>query len=294
MKTVLALTAGLAVTAALAASPAAAATPFSFTTGAPDGKLGALSRPADRSHVQTETADDFILGSETRLTTATFTGLLAPGAKVTDIKDVEIEFYHLFPGDSANRTPGVTTRVNSPGDREIEAATRDAADGSLSFSAAVVNPTFTAANSVVDGIHGGDATTEFTGGEGPVTGQEVTFTVTFDKSVLLDPAHLFFRPEVEMGDGSNFLWLSAPKAAPVPGTPSATDLQAWIRNDNLAPDWVRIGTDVTHQAPVNMSFSLGGVAGVPEPAAWALMLAGFGMTGSVVRRNRRAPRATAA
>jgi hypothetical protein len=72
---------------------------------------------------------------------------------------------------------------------------------------------------------------------------------------LLPTDHYFFRPEVGSSSG-NFLWLSAP------GPPLFTgDLQSWIRNDNLAPDWSRIGTDITHQGPFNASFSLSGVTG---------------------------------
>jgi hypothetical protein len=49
-------------------------------------------------------------------------------------------------------------------------------------------------------------------------------------------------------------------------------LQAWIRNSNLAPDWLRIGTDIIDGAPTpptfNMAFSLTGEtvpgAGNPE------------------------------
>jgi hypothetical protein len=69
-------------------------------------------------------------------------------------------------------------------------------------------------------------------------------------------------PEAQLSSG-NFLWLSAV------GPPNFTgDLQTWIRNDNLAPDWERIGTDVTGQGPFNASFSLTGVA-VPGPIAGA-------------------------
>jgi hypothetical protein len=46
-----------------------------------------------------------------------------------------------------------------------------------------------------------------------------------------------------------------------PGTPfpaGFTDLQSWIRNAKLKPDWSRIGTDITHQGPFNAAFSLAG------------------------------------
>jgi len=275
------------MSAAFAAAPAGAVTAFHFSTGAPDGKLGALSQPANDRHLQTETADDFVLGSRTRLTGATFTGLLANGAKLSDIKDVEIEIYHVFPGDSKQPPSGlVTTRQNSPGDHEIAGATRDAGDGSLSFTAQTLNSEFGVGNTVSN-VRGKP---EFTGGDGAASGQEVQFDVAFDDPLVLGPDHLFFRPEVELTDGS-FFWLSAPRPIGEDGTPfpaGTTDLQAWIRNDRLAPDWVRIGTDVTHQGPFNMAFSLDGVAGVPEPSSWALMIGGCGLAGATLRRERRA------
>ncbi|TMK79894.1 MAG: PEP-CTERM sorting domain-containing protein, partial [Actinobacteria bacterium] len=92
----------------------------------------------------------------------------------------------------------------------------------------------------------------------------VTFTVPVD----LPADHYFFRPEALLSSG-NFLWLSAPKP------PGATDLQSWTRNDNLAPDWLRIGTDITHQGPFNAAFSLTGT--VPAPST--LLLLAFGITG---------------
>jgi len=62
--------------------------------------------------------------------------------------------------------------------------------------------------------------------------------------------------------------LSAPKVIPAP-----KDLQAWIRNSNLAPDWLRIGTDIVGGATAptfNMTFSLAGEtvheAGTPGAA----------------------------
>ena len=66
---------------------------------------------------------------------------------------------------------------------------------------------------------------------------------------------------------------------PATGTPFAPDLQSWIRNDNLAPDWLRAGTDVVGGSPAptfNAAFSLAGETAtvIPEPAGLALVLAG--------------------
>jgi hypothetical protein len=181
--------------------------------------------------------------------------LLTPGASVANINRVEVEIYHVFPVDSdTNRTPAVVTRTNSPSDVEIDDATRDSLDNSLSANPIVVNATFSVLNSVVNNIN--PSPNQLTGGEGPVMGgTEVSITVTFDPPILLPDDHYFFRPEVGLSSG-NFLWLSAL------GPPLFTgDLQSWIRNDNLAPDWSRIGTDITGQGPFNASFSLSGVTG---------------------------------
>jgi len=250
---------GLTLIALFPLAPRASADSFFstfFSTGNPDGKIGTLSRPASAGLVQTETADDFILSQSMVINQATFTGLLPMGASLASIDIVEIEIYHVFPADSANPPSGnVPTRDNSPADVEINSATRDSSDSSLSFSPTLVSP-FTVMNSVVTGIN--KSLMPFTGGEGPVTGTEVMITVTFNPPIALPADHYFFRPEVGLSSG-NFLWLSAPKPIVAPGTPFVGDLQSWIRNDNLAPDWLRIGTDITHQGPFNASFSLSGV-----------------------------------
>jgi hypothetical protein len=244
----------LSLSALLLLSPQASAADFSFSTGSPDGRIGTLSRPASAG-LQTETADDFILNECVLINEATFTGLLPMGAQLSSITDVEVEIYHVFPADSdTTRTPGVPTRQNSPSDVEIDDATRDSLDGSLTADPMMLSPNFAVSNSVVNGINGANPFTP-PGGEGSVTGVEVTITVTFDPPILLPADHYFFRPEVGSSSG-NFLWLSAP------GPPLFTgDLQSWIRNDNLFPDWLRIGTDITHQGPFNASFSLSGVTG---------------------------------
>ena len=84
----------------------ASAAPFSFSTGNPDGKMATLSRPSSPGKIQTETADDFIIVSNTTLISeATFTGLIPSGMPPGSARNVEIEIYHVFPDASdTNRT----------------------------------------------------------------------------------------------------------------------------------------------------------------------------------------------
>jgi hypothetical protein len=271
----------IAATGLLAISLASRPTfadPFSFSTGTPDGLIGTLSRPTSPGKIQTETADDFTLAQLTTLNQATFYGLIPTGAPLSSITRVEIEFYHLFPLDSVNPPSGnVPVRAGSPADVEIDSATRDSLDGSLSFGASLVNPNFSVANSVINGIH--PLPGVFTGGEGPQAGEEVLVTVNFTNPVTLPADQYFFRAEAELSSG-DFLALSAPKPLPAPG-----DLQSWIRNDDLAPDWLRIGTDITDQGPFNVAFSLSGVT-VSEPAGLALLGAGLAALGLIRRRAR--------
>ena len=91
-----------------------------FSTGSPDGKIATLSRTASTGKLETETADDFVLGEPALVTNATFTGLLVGGATTANINDVEIELYHVFPIDSTFPPDGrVLTRTNSPQRRSI-------------------------------------------------------------------------------------------------------------------------------------------------------------------------------
>jgi hypothetical protein len=225
----------------------------------------------------------------TIINSATFTGLLPLGTPLSDVSRVEIELYHVFPIDSTNPPDGrVLTRMNSPSDNNFDA--RDSnVSGQLSFTTTLLNPTFHALNSVVNGIN--PIPNQFTGGVGPVTGEEVQFDVTFTTPFIVGADHIFFRPEVGLTSG-DFLWLSAPK--PISGagtTPFLPDLQSWIRTDGpgaLAPDWERIGTDVTHQGPFNASFSLTGQT-IPEPNSVVLLASAILGLG-VIRRCRRSQR----
>ena len=237
------LAAGLCIVAAQAGS-------FSFSTGSPNGGIATASRLPSAGKIQIETADDFILTENTIIQQATFTGLLPSGASLSSISEVEVEFYHVFPVDSANPPSGdVPTRVNSPSDVDISAAASDSVSGTLTFTSSLVSPTFTASNSVLNGIN--PMPPQTTGGEGPVMGEEVLITVTFNPPITLPAGHYFFRPAVLLSSG-DFFWLST--AFPL----FTGDLQTWIRNETLAPDWLRIGTDITLQGPFNAAFTLSG------------------------------------
>jgi hypothetical protein len=258
---------------ALFASHAFADTIFSFTTGAPDGRLGAASRPAPSPEI--ESADDFFTTANlTILKSATFVGLLPVGAAISD---VTVELYRVFPNDSVNPPDGrVPTRVNSPSDNAL--ATRDSAvAGQLTFSTSDLGP-FTAANSILNGIN--PIPGVLTGGEGSVSGREVQFNVTFTSPFLLPADHYFFVPQVQLASG-NFYWLSTARTGPA----FTGDLQAWIRNASLDPDWLRIGTDIIGgTGTFNMAFSLAGTA-VPEPSTFALY--GLGMLALLAALARR-------
>jgi len=238
-------------------------TQFIVSTGNPDGKLGALSRRPSPGKLETETADDFVLNQMTVITGATIVGLISPATPLANITNVEVELYHVFPRDSANPDPlagKVPSRANSPSDVEIDSATRDGSLGTLRFAVRLLSDNSSVQIKVVDGINKKPNST--THGEGPATGEEVEIAITFTNPILLPAGRYFFRPEVLVTAGGDFLFLSAPKPIVSPGTAIAGDLQAWIRNSDLAPDWLRIGTDIinntTPPPTFNMTFSLTG------------------------------------
>ena len=282
----------------VAFAPPAIADLFTFSTGDPDGRLGSASRPGAGGLFEIESADDFVTTATTSVTGAGFFGLLPSSATIVDIASITVEIYRVFPADSdvgrtsgppTFSTPQVPTRVNSPSDVALDS--RDSTAGELMFSCATLSTDFTVTNSVQPGgIHPMPGQT--TGGDGPVTGQEVQCEVTFNSPFRLPPDHYFFVPQVALADGA-FLWLSAPRPIVPPGTPfppGTTDLQSWTRDAFLDPDWLRIGADIVGGTTFNGAFSLVG-ATVPEPGTLALLLAGLAATISAAR-GARAGRST--
>jgi len=169
----------------------------------------------------------------------------------------------------------------------VELVDRDTASGNLSFTTTDLGAGFASLNSVKPGgINAKPFQT--TGGNGPVTGDEVQFNVTFTTPFDLPADHYFFVPQVEVLDPSgDFFWLSAPRPITGGTGPFTPDLQAWTRDENLAPDWLRIGTDIvggTTPPTFNMTFSLSGEA-IPEPSSYILLGSALLAAAAIGRRK---------
>jgi hypothetical protein len=248
----------------------------------PNNSMATATRPDSSGAFEIEAGDDFFLASQTIINSASFVGLFVPGTSGTpSISQVVAEIYRVFPADSnTSRTPNVPTRVNSPSDVAFDS--RDSGASDLTFSTTVLSASLTTLNSVQPGgIHASPNQT--TMGNGPLTGQEVQIDLTFSTPFNLSSDHFFCVPQVSLTNGGQFYWLSASRpisgAGTTPFPAGVTDLQAWTRDANLDPDWLRIGTDIVGGSPAptfNAAFSLDGTA-IPEPSPTLMALAGLAL-----------------
>jgi len=278
------------VSLALVAGSAPAA--VIFNNDFSNDQVGMLTRPGNGVVTEVEAADDFSLTSNTRLTGATFTGLIPLGG--AGVKTVRVEIYKIFPADSGPFDNKVPTRVNSPAD--VAFKERDnAGTGGLSFTTNT-GLNNQALNSVLnkDIVFPPQPPTppnsNPNGGSGKHLGQQLQIVASFSVPIDLAAGHYFFVPQVELTNG-DFLWLSGPRPAHTAIDP--TDLQAWIRNDpGINPDWERVGTDIIGDKDknggtitYNGAFSLEGTV-VPEESTVAMLIAGLLAVGSWSQRKR--------
>jgi hypothetical protein len=114
-----------------------------------------------------------------------------------------------------------------------------------------------------------------------LTGQEVQITLVFTTPFSLPANHYFFVPQLALTGGGQFYWLSASRpisgAGTTPFPVGVTDLQAWTRDADLDPDWLRVGMDIVGGSTpptFNAAFSLEGTT-VPEPPSVILIAIGL-------------------
>lgn len=258
-------------------------------TGGPTNGIAMASRPDAGGKTEIEAADDFTVstGAGALIDSGTFTGLLEGTVAPPTVQNVIVEIYRVFPLDSTDPPSGnVLTRTNSPSDNALDSF--DASAAQLSFSTAVLAGSFTALNSVqAGGIHPKPGQT--TGGDGQVTGQETQFNFTLTTPLFLPDGHYFFVPQVQVS-GGEFLWLSGDRPLTGSDVGPTPDLQAWIRDEALAPDWSRVGTDIvggTTPPTFNGAFSLDATP-TPEPSTFWLASVALGLTAWRVSKRRRA------
>jgi hypothetical protein len=226
-----------------------------------DGLIATATRPALARKFEIESADDFAITSATSITSATFTGLVTtatPGTAPT-VGQVVVEIYGVFPNLlDVGRTSGspifstlqVPTRVNSRSD--VEWDDRSTSGRNLTFQTKDLGA-FAALNSVQPGgIH--PIPNQTTGGNGPVTDEEIQFNVNFTTpfSLPADPGYFFFVPQVTAGEFLCALGAEADRAVGY-AVSARWDLQSWTRDEispvTLAPDWLRVGQDIVGGSP---------------------------------------------
>jgi len=271
------------------ASAAFAADSVLYNNDFPDGRVATASG----SPKGAESADDFILGKTSTITSGSFTGLIP---KTASILSVGVEIYGACtPGSGfagCTNLGKAVTRVNSPTSEALPGTERTTGDATLNYSASLLNNGIGVVGSVVDGINAQtpDVPATLTGGDGPASGKEVRVNFDLTQGITLPAGHYFFVPSVELSDGS-FLQLSAYRT--VGGEFGSTlitpDLQAWVRNDDIKNDWLRTGTDIiggpTDPATYNLAFRLVGTV-VPEPTGVAMLIAGLVAVGAWSQRKR--------
>ena len=209
----------------------AAATPVTLYSNltVTNGMAAASHPPLSGSGVENEAADDFVLGGGALVSEIKFIGLLTSGSLIS----LGRTWSFTASSRTTARSPPdgrVPTRTNSPSDVAFDE--RGASDFS-SVTVTTLAPSFTATNSVNNGIHPSPGQT--TGGEGPVTGTSC-FRRHSRLAVLPSSRSLLLRAAGRRDRRQLFLALSR---APVPFPPGTTI----FRRGSATTTSIRTGCD---------------------------------------------------
>lgn len=241
-----------------------------FTTGSPDGAVavvsgGVLNFPG----TVFSAADDFILLNESLITGGTFTGLITPPLRFTDIVDVSLSIYNVTLSTATGQPIPVPDGL---------AASANSASEQLTYT-----QEFSSVNTA-------SVTIPRASQPVPFFGFGTTFNFVLESPIVMPAGHYFVSPRVVVTSVPGgppqpglFYWLSAPWPL---GT-SALDYDAvLIGNGDAGPSfWVPISNAAG--GPENMSFSLRGEE-IPEPGAAWLILAGLAVIGYRAAKRRLA------
>ena len=172
--------------------------------------MATATRPAAPANLRSSRPTTSFSRRPRQSPSATFTGLLSGAPRSSDIGEVVVEIYRVFPDHSdVGRTSGPPTsrrRTCRRASIRRPMSHSDSRDSQQRPQFLDHRPgrRFTALNSVQPGgIHPKPGQT--TGGNGAVTGEEVQFNVTFTTPFDLPADHYFFVPQVEISDRRRFL-----------------------------------------------------------------------------------------
>ena len=229
---------GLVVAIGALAPPGALADAFSFTTSTPDGRIGSRStaghgrRPRDRSGRRLHSRGRHAADRRQLLWTAA-SRRVSIRRRVRASRDL--------PRVPENSTaPAERCRADT---RELAVGrrvrhSRGSGDGSLSYATSIVNPNFTVANSIVNGIN--PVPLQTTNGEGPVRGQEAL--IPLRSSFSLPPDYYFVVSASPADQRYVPLAVRSGTGALHGGFPGLDSQR------QSGSNWLRAGTDIVEEA----------------------------------------------
>ena len=131
-------------------------------------------------------------------------------------------------------------------------------------------------------------------------GDEIEFFLNvYDRDAAGTHLGTYYSDVADNADGLNHIFANTSPGEPWIGVPSGVffgfedTTTGDNRGDNNYNDYTFVGANLTIGAPIPHHPTGGGgddsnLPAVPEPASWAMMVAGFGLAGAAMRRSRPA------